>query len=106
MPDNPRKATDETALEVTVPDGPPPPPEAANWFRLARVGQEVQLLVGFIDLGAIHVAVSAAKTGSKPDPVPVEVSHRFVVPMIGARMLQDAINTILKNVDARGGEES
>ncbi len=61
-----------------------PPPESVNHFRISRVGPEVQILLGYIDLGAIATAIGEVKAleGSgegAPVEFKVEVSHRLTM---------------------------
>ena len=58
-----------------------PPPIAANYFTVSRVGGLVQLTVGFVDLHAAAVQATGLRTdpASVDEPLRVLVTHRIVL---------------------------
>jgi hypothetical protein len=56
-----------------------PRAEAANWTRVSRVGQEVQLTFGYMDVGLIADAVGKRRDSKESLRLPVDVTHRLVL---------------------------
>jgi hypothetical protein len=71
---------DSLQLEIKLPPVESlPSPEAANYFRFDRVGQDVQMTVGYVDLLSTVQEIGRARAGEKVRPLPVAVTHRLVL---------------------------
>jgi hypothetical protein len=84
-----------------------PTPVAVNSFRLSRVDTDVQLLVGFQDLGHLvdalrkGASLSASEAGT-PIDVLVKPLHRLVLGRTSLVRLRDLIEEVLRAME-RGG---
>jgi hypothetical protein len=68
-------------------------PEAANFFHFALAATDVQLLVGYIDLGKLHEAATQLRSGGKaPAPLSPEITHRFFMSLTGFESLKRQID--------------
>jgi pyruvate dehydrogenase complex dehydrogenase (E1) component len=74
---------------------PLPPPYGANFFHLTRMLDELQLLVGSVNLIQMHEAL--AETGDSI--VPPMITHRFTLSMFGFQRLRDAVNQMGQALD-------
>jgi hypothetical protein len=84
-----------------------PAPEAVNLTRIDHVGSEVQLTVGYVDLGTLVELVNQAKQGAlREAAVKVDVAHRFVFSLEAFTRLKAQVDQIAANVaanEAAGG---
>ncbi len=82
-------------VSVTVPaDLPLPAPEGANFFHFTVAGDEVQLLVGSVNLLRLHEAKSL---GENLKIVP-DITHRFLLSSIGFSALKAQMDQIASSV--------
>lgn len=81
-------------VEVSADESRPwPVPTFANFFGGARVEEDFEIVVGFIDLQAIHkVTVSTEEEAPK---LLASVTHRLVIPHKGLLQLRDVIEQLL-----------
>ncbi len=80
-------------VAVAIPANLPlPPAEGANFFHFTVVGEEVQLLVGSINLLRIH----EAKGKTEPTTVVPEITHRFLLSPLGFKSLRTQLLEIEK----------
>ena len=83
------------AVSVTVPaDLPLPDPVGANFFHFTVAGDEVQLLVGSVNLLRLHEAKSLGKTLK----IVPDITHRFLLSSIGFSALKAQIDQIAESV--------
>ena len=87
-----------------------PEPEAANYFGFTRVGREVQLLVGYIDILDMHNRVR--EEDPLDEPLPVLVTHRFYIGADALKRLRNGAEQMYEamvrsgHIDEEGVEES
>lgn len=82
-----------------------PPPEAVNHFRISRVGNEVQLLVGYVDIGRLAKFLEEAKEQKSESPtftLQPEISHRFSIGLGPFQELWQKVNHIYTAMEAAG----
>jgi len=77
-------------------------PEAAHHFVLTRVGDEVLLEVGFVDL----TAVALTMRGKESDELTLYVTHRFSLSRQGLDRLFQAVDEIRESVSVGGAQTS
>ena len=75
-------------------DVPLPPPVGANFFHFTVVGQEVQFLVGSVNLLRFH----EAKDRSEPMTVVPQITDRFLLSPLGFATLKAQLEEIAKSV--------
>lgn len=81
------------------------PIEAAHRFMWTRVGTEIELTVGYLDLAALKDVIDAAKLKATPDEVveiPFYVTHRFSLSPDAAVHLAEVANEIVSNLKEIG----
>ena len=93
-------------IDVDVAIIPPvanrPPAEAANFFHCSVAGDEIQLLVGYIDPELVLAqAGEATKGGRTFHP---ELSHRFLVTTRGFMLLREQLDAVAESVRAASEE--
>jgi len=77
---------------------------AANWFHLARANDEIQLLVGYIDLRKAGEGAQAARIAGKTQvKLDVEISARFAMSMSGFLYLHRQVNELFSKMRDSGG---
>ena len=103
MADAPEKSQ---RIELSIPEKALPNPEAANWFQVARVGADYQLLIGYVDLLGIHRYGEIVKSGAQPNKLLVDVTHRFALSRDAIGFLQTQLNEVLRKSEEREAEES
>ena len=83
-------------------DEPLPKPESANYFQLSAIGGEVQLLVGAIDLRALHAATQEVHKveGEQDLELAADITHRFLLSSFAFNQLHKAINEIAEKREA------
>lgn len=82
---------------------PDQPPKAAHRFFYAVVGNEIQLEVGFLDLGTVFMAIQATAAGSKPEESPtLFVTDRFVLSPEAALDLYRNADRLVKHLRKAG----
>lgn len=96
------KTRQSVALEITVPATGLPRPEAANWFFMSHQGDEVQVLIGYIDAAEIRQArerIESGKSGVKLRPEPM---HRLVLSMTAYLRLRSQANELFRKLKEKG----
>ena len=96
------------SVELTVPKGQRPAAEVANFFQMAHVGPEIQMLVGYIDPQLIASRAEQERSKRPPSvtgPIVVrsepELTHRFSISPQGFATLRAAVESIAKTLDTR-----
>ena len=94
-PTAPRATKQPVRVGISVPANIPlPSPEGANFFHFTVVGQEVQFLVGSINLLRLHEAKGRSETTTLiPD-----ITHRFLLSPLGFEALRNQVQEIAKAV--------
>lgn len=87
-----------TSIEIELPTSTPlPNAEGANWFQLAQLGgTEVQLVVGTVNLFALH-RLKGADAKVAPN-----VTHQFLLSPIGFWSLKKQLDEIAKHIAQPG----
>jgi len=98
---NRKKRSNPKGPELVVPDTDLPKPEAANWFHFARAGNEFQMLLGYIDVYAVHRLAEAIKKGGKPFDIKAEVTHRVLMSERAVRFLKSQVDEIVQQLDSK-----
>jgi hypothetical protein len=94
MPDEAKKP-DGASIGVVVPsDLPLPAPEGANFFHFTVVNQEVQFLVGSINL----LKLNEARGKAGETLIVPEITHRFTLSPMGFTQLKVQVDAIAKAV--------
>jgi hypothetical protein len=84
---------------ISIPANLPlPPAEGANFFHFTVVGEEVQFLVGTINLLRLH----EAKTRGETISVVPEITHRFLLSPLGFNSLKSQLEEIAKAAPKSG----
>ena len=79
---------------IAIPGNLPLPPAAgANFFHFTVVGEEVQLLVGTINLIRLH----EAKGKTESTMVVPDITHRFLLSPLGWASLYNQVQEIAKS---------
>lgn len=82
-------------VSVTVPaDLPLPAPEGANFFHFTVAGDEVQLLVGSVNLLRLHEAKALGETLK----IVPDITHRFLLSPMGFSTLKKQMEQIATSV--------
>lgn len=85
------KQAGDVGLEIGVNgDTPLPASEGANYFHLARIGREYQLLVGTVNLIVLH----EIKEGERSPIIKPEITHRFTLSQMGFAQLKAAVHAV------------
>lgn len=81
-----------------------PLPVAANHFRITRLGGDVQLTLGYIDLSSLTDALDTAKESDATVSVelPVDVGHRVTMGPRAFQDLKDKVNYIFDEMVKSG----
>ncbi len=90
-----------TSIRVSIPKDVRPEVEAANFFQIAHVGPEIQLLVGYIDPQelATKMGVEQKKgTANAVVSVEAELTHRFQLSLQGFATLKATVDQISKTL--------
>jgi hypothetical protein len=83
------------SLKVELQSEDLPPPEAVNFFNLSRVGTDVQLMAGYLDLHKAAVALQEAQArGGEPKQLKAEATHRLVMGAQAFAMLKAQVDII------------
>lgn len=91
MASKPPKSVTTVVMSADV---PLPPPQGANYFHFTVVGEEVQFLVGSINL----LRVYEARGRGEPTVVRPEIAHRFLLSPMGFAALKSQVDEIAKAV--------
>ena len=82
-------------ITITVPANLPlPNPEGANFFHFTLVGDEIQFLVGSINLLRLH----EAKLLAEPQKIVPDITHRFTLSVLGFHTLKAQVDQIALSV--------
>ena len=82
-------------IGISVPGTLPlPAAEGANFFHFTVIGEEVQLLVGTINLIRLHEAKERGETGV----IVPDITHRFLLSPLGFASLKTNLEEIAKSV--------
>lgn len=94
-------------LDAELPDEFPKP-EAANWFSASRIGHEVELLVGYMDLKRIANILEEQQEHGEGGAVsmPVEVTHRLALGPTGLVNLKQKIDEMYEAMRESGHIET
>lgn len=91
----------EVFAEVPIGAGLPPA-EGANYFHFTMVGGEFQMLVGSIDLRAVHAAKLEGQGQLKVTPA---LTHRFTLSPMGFAALKNNIDEIVSALTAAHADQ-
>jgi hypothetical protein len=90
------KSGENVPIRLKLPEAGLPKPEAINWCHFTKVNNDYQMLLGYVDLLAIHTSQQQWLTdGEHAAPVPVEVTHRFLLSDGLLRFFQTQVADIL-----------
>jgi len=89
VPPRPSTVTVKLPANVPLPDA-----EGANFFHFTVAGQEVQFLVGTINL----LRIVEAKAASEPVAIVPDITHRFLLSPLGFASLKSTLEEIAKAV--------
>ncbi len=87
------------APRLLIPESDLPNPEAANWFHFARVGADFQMLVGYVDLYAVHRLSESIKNHGESFDITADVTHRFVMSERGIRFLKTQLDDLILQME-------
>lgn len=94
--------TENVAIEVKVnlPSSARPHPEAANFFQMAHVGPDIQLLIGYVDPQSVASKIEKARAAGKPLSISMEVelSHRLLVSPQGFATLKATVDQMARTI--------
>jgi len=76
-----------------------PEPRAANFFYFTFAGADVQMLIGYVDLRAIHDLKETAEPTLAP-----EILHRLSIGQLGFKQLRAQVDEIAKKYDEIQGD--
>ena len=91
------------------PDIELPPPEGANFFQFAKVENEAQMLVGYIDI--LRLANEAGDITDVPEDevldieIVPDITHRFLLSADGLAMLKQRLDELFSKFDKHKGKE-
>lgn len=85
-----------------VSERPLPVATAANYVHLSAAFDQIQLILGTVDLNRIHEGVSSALKSKAPEisiSVPAEASHRFIMTRDAFNLLRTKVNELASNLE-------
>lgn len=72
-----------------------PPPEPSNFVSFSRVGAEVEMLVGYVDVKTVVDALQeGGEDSEEARTVPLHLTHRFFLGPDTFRMIREKVNHI------------
>jgi len=86
-------ATDKNSrmFDIRIPGNMPlPPSEGANYFHFSFAGDEMQLLVGTVNLLRLH----EARTQQDHSVIVPDITHRFLLSPLGFNALKEQLASI------------
>jgi hypothetical protein len=74
---------------------PLPPAQGANYFHFTTLGEEVQMLVGTVNLLRVHEATQ----GEEDAVVSPDITHRFLLSPLGFAHLKAQVDQIASGIN-------
>lgn len=93
------------AIQGELPDDLPKP-EAVNWFTVSRMGTDVQVLCGYVDIKRLAERLTERSPEAKDEQVaisvPVDLTHRLVLGVNAFLNLKDKVDDIYSKMKKTG----